>query len=119
MTDSMQITYRDVEQTEAIEAHVRKRGHKLMNCGHPLVSCRVAIEAPHRHKLHGHHYRVRIDLTLPGAELIVHRSPDESDQHENLYAAIDDAFDHALRRIHDHAHRLRSDLRSGGGSRGE
>jgi ribosomal subunit interface protein len=108
MPHSIQITYRDLERTDAIDSYVRKRADKLLRSGHPLVSCHVAIEAPHRHKLHGRHYRIRVDLTIPGAELVVDRCPDLGGD-EDLYAAIDGAFEHALRRLHDHVERLRSE----------
>ncbi len=112
MPDAIQITYRDVEGSEPIDSYVRKRADKLLNCGHQVLSCRIAVEAPHRHKLHGRHYRVRIDLTIPGAELVVDRWPKTHGEHENLYAAIDGAFEHAVRRLHDHADRSRSEVRT-------
>jgi ribosomal subunit interface protein len=111
MTNSVQITYREVERTDAIDAYIRKRADKLLHTGHPVVSCHVAIEVPHRHKLHGRDYRVRIDLTVPGAELVVDRCPDAG-AHEDLYAAIDAAFEHAVRRLHDHVDRSHSEVRA-------
>ena len=66
-----------------------------------LVACHVAIESPHRHKQHGRHYRVRVDLTLPGTALVVDRCPDEGHANEDVYAAIDQAFDHAVRRVRE------------------
>jgi ribosome-associated translation inhibitor RaiA len=108
MTIPVQIVYRDFERTDAVDAYIRKHLDKLggTHAGH-VVSCRVALEAPHRHKQHGRHYRVRIDMTVPGAELVVDRSPDEGRLHEDAYAAIDDAFDHALRRVVEHVRRAR------------
>jgi len=104
MTIPIQITYRKLERTDAIDAYVRKRAQKLVESGHPVLSCHVAVETPHWHKLHGRHYRVRVDFTVPGAELVVDRSPDAGGE-EDLYAAIDQAFDHAVRRLRDHAER--------------
>jgi ribosome-associated translation inhibitor RaiA len=109
MAIPIQITYRKLERTEAIDAYVRKRAQKLIESGHPVLSCRIAVETPHGHKLHGRHYRVRIDFTVPGAELVVDRSPDVGGV-EDLYAAIDEAFDHAVRRLHAHANRSRSGI---------
>jgi ribosome-associated translation inhibitor RaiA len=100
----LRITYRDLEHTDAIESYVCKRAEKLRN-GTPILSCRVIIDAPHRHKLHGRHYVVRIEVTTPGASLVVDRTPDAAREQENLYAAIDAAFNHAVRRLHDHGAR--------------
>ena len=39
------------------------------------MGCRVIVEAPHRHHRKGKAYEVRIDLTVPGGELVINRSP--------------------------------------------
>jgi len=111
MTIPVHIVYRDVERTDAIDAYIRKHVDKLSTHGSRTLSCHVALEAPHRHKQHGRHYRVRIDLTVPGSEIIVDRNPDAGREHEDAYAAIDDAFAHALRRLGEHAGRTRDSRR--------
>ncbi len=107
MNRPLQIVYRDFERTESVDDYVHKQFDKLLEHAERMQSCRVAIESPHKHKLHGRHFRVRIDMTVPGAEIVVDRSPDEGREHENAYAAIDDAFEHAVRRLTEHARRLR------------
>lgn len=107
MNIPVQITYRDFDHTDALDAFVRRHVDKLEAVGGKVTSCRVALEAPHRHKSHGRHYRVRIDITVPGATLLVDRSPDDKHQGEDAYAAIDDAFDHASRMLTEHARRRR------------
>jgi ribosomal subunit interface protein len=103
MTLPLRITFRDLEHSDAIEASVRRHADKLLTFEARIVSCDVAIEAPHRHKLHGRHYRVRIDLAIPGGELVADRSPEPEKTHEDVYAAIDAAFGHAARRLRDRA----------------
>lgn len=107
MTIPVHIVYRDIDRTDALDAHIRKHVGKLEAAHARVTSCRVALEAPHRHKQHGRHYRVRINLVVPGAELVVDRNPDADRLHEDAYAAIDDAFDHAQRRILEHTRRER------------
>jgi ribosome-associated translation inhibitor RaiA len=101
----LRITYRDLEHTDAVDAHIRKRAEKLSIGGALLPSCHVVVEAPHRHKLHGGHYVVRIEASTADGDIIVDRSPDAARQQESLYAAINAAFDHAVRQLHDHAQR--------------
>jgi ribosomal subunit interface protein len=108
MTMTVHIVYRDIEPSDAIDTHIRRHIERLESHVSGIVSCHVAVEAPHRRKQHGRHYRVRIDLAIPGSELAVDRSPDDHRQHEDAYVAIDDAFDHALRRASEHARRWRS-----------
>ena len=40
---------------------------------------------------------------FPGRELVIDRCPDESRETEDVYAAIDHAFDHAVRRLREGA----------------
>ena len=70
----------------------------------------VLREAPHRHKEHGRVFRVRIDVTVPGDEIVVGRTHDDKLDFQDAYAAIDAAFDEARRQVQDHAKRRR-DLR--------
>jgi ribosome-associated translation inhibitor RaiA len=101
MTIPLQILFRGLDHSDAIEQYVRHRAHKLTDVGQRVVACHVAIEAPHRSKHHGRHYRVRLDVAVPGAELVVDRCPDEGREYEDVYAAIDHAFDHAFRRLRE------------------
>jgi ribosome-associated translation inhibitor RaiA len=107
MNIPVQITYRDFDHTDALDAFVRRHVEKLGGLGVRVMHCRVALESPHRHKSHGRHYRVRIDLSIPGGTLLVDRSPNNRHQGEDAYSAIDDAFDHASRMLTDHERRRR------------
>jgi ribosome-associated translation inhibitor RaiA len=103
----LQITFRGIDASHAIEDHVRRRAEKLDGAG-GVVACRVAIEAPHRSKTHGRHYRVRLDIAVAGGEIIVDRCPDEGHDAEDVHVAIDRAFDHAVRRLREHDDRRRA-----------
>ena len=48
---------------------------------------------------------VRIDLTVPGEEIVIGREPGHDHAHEDVYVAIRDAFDAAKRQLQDHARR--------------
>jgi ribosome-associated translation inhibitor RaiA len=101
MNSALQITFRDIPPSAAIDGHVRRRAEKLDTLGERPVACHVAIEAPHRHKRHGRHYRVRLDLEVPGRVIVVDRCPDAGAQGEDVYVAIDRAFALAMRRLRD------------------
>ena len=98
----LQVTLRDVSPSEAVEGYIRERAAKLDTFYDRIMSCRVVVEAPVRHHRKGGPFKVRIDLTVPGDELVVNRQRDE-----DLYVAIRDAFHAARRRLEDHAHRQR------------
>jgi len=107
MQTPLQITFRGMTATNPIESYVRTRASKLERFSKRITTCRVTIETPHRHHLHGRHHHVRIDVCVPGNELVVTRNPDASREHEDLYASIDAAFDDAQRLLVDHVRRHR------------
>ena len=75
------------------------------------MSCRVAVEAPHKHHHKGKLYHVRINITVPDKELVVSREPDQHHAHEDVYVAIRDAFDAMRRQLEDYARRRRGKVK--------
>ena len=67
----LQVTFRDIPHSDAVQRHVEKRAAKLDTFFDRIMSCRVVVEAPHRSRQHGKKYNVRIDVTVPGTELVV------------------------------------------------
>lgn len=103
----LQIVFRHVEQSALVTDYVRQRAEALENYGPELIRCKVIIEAPHRHHREGRIFHVRIDMTTPGAEIVVGRDPSLKHSHEDVFVAIRDAFDAARRRMEDHIRRRR------------
>jgi ribosomal subunit interface protein len=101
----IRITFRDMTPSDAVELYVRDRAAKLDTFAGRLTGCHVSVEMPHRHQRTGREFRVRIDLTVPGAELVVNDSKDD------VYAAIDAAFDHSGRKLEDWIRRQRGDVK--------
>lgn len=99
----VQITFRNLERSEAVEAKIRERAEKLGNFYKDIMSCRVAVEALHRHHHQGNHYHIRIDVKVPERELVAGREPDEHRAYSDIYVAIRDAFDAMRRQIEEHA----------------
>lgn len=112
----LQISFHEVDQTEALEAAIRDRASKLERFSDDIMSCRVAVEAPHRRQQRGTHYRVRIDLTVPGDELVVARDPSEHDAHEDVFVAIRDAFHAARRQLEDYERKRRGQVKQSRGA---
>ncbi len=102
MKNPVQISFRGLPASPAVEAVVREKAQKLERFCDDIMSCRIMIDSPHRHHRKGKHYHVRIDLTVPGREIVVNRDPPEDPTHEDLYVAIRDAFDSARRRLQDY-----------------
>lgn len=88
-----------------------ERASKLETFSENITRCDIALEVPHQHSRSKRHYRVRIDVTVPGAEVVVDNTPDENVESQDVFAAIDRAFDNAGRRLEDHMRRRRGDVK--------
>ncbi len=102
----LQISFRNMEPSPAVETKVKEQAEKLDQYFSRIMSCRVMIEAPDRHKRKGKLYHVRIEIGVPGKELIADRSPKEKHAHEDIYVAIRNAFDAARRQLQDYARKI-------------
>jgi ribosomal subunit interface protein len=103
----LQITIRDIDHSEALETHIRDKVKKLDEFFNHIMSCRVVVEVPHKHHHQGKQFNVRIDIGVPGGEIVVNR-----DHAEDVYVALRDAFDAAKRKIEDHARKIRGDTKT-------
>jgi len=95
----LQITLRNIPKSAAVEAAIRRKAAKLDRFHRRIVSCRVVVEIPSRHKQRGKEFVVRLDIKVPGSEIVI-----THDHHVDLYAALHDAFHAARRRLEGHAH---------------
>ena len=107
----LQITFRDIPPSEAIEGKIRQQVEKLNRFYDRIISCRVMVEAPHQHHHQGNIYHVRIDLTIPQGELVINRHPSQKHSHEDLYVAIRDAFVAAQRQLKKYAAIQRKEIK--------
>jgi ribosomal subunit interface protein len=102
-----QITIRDIPHSDALETHIRDKVNKLDEFFDRIMSCRVVVEMPHKHHHQGKHFNVRLDIGVPGSELVVNR-----DHAEDVYIALRDAFDAAKRQLEDYARKIRGDVKT-------
>jgi ribosomal subunit interface protein len=107
----LQISFRHMEPSTAVEAKVREKTAKLERIYDQIMGCRVVIEAPHRHHHQGKLYHVRIDLTVPQGELVVSREHHGKHEHEDVYVAIRDAFNAAQRQLESYSQRQRGNVK--------
>jgi cold shock CspA family protein/ribosome-associated translation inhibitor RaiA len=107
------ITFRELGKSEALEARVRDWVSKLERVYDRIVRCEVMIETPHRHHRNGRQFHVRIRLTVPGGEIVASHDPGPDEAHEDAYVALRDAFLAAKRQLEDHVRKTykRGDIR--------
>ena len=124
------ITFRGIEPSASLEAEIRTRIHKLETYYRSIMGCRVLVELAGRHHETGNRYHVRIDLTVPGEEIVVaHEASlhataqdldlpkatkeDEPDpERKHALVAVHQAFDIARRRLQDYARRQRGTVKA-------
>jgi ribosomal subunit interface protein len=108
----LQITFRHMEPSAALEARIRQRAEEFERFFDRITSCRVVVERAHRRHQQGNLFEVKIDLTIPGNELVVGRDSGANHAHEDPYVAVRDAFDAARRLLEDHARRRRGEAKT-------
>jgi ribosomal subunit interface protein len=102
MQRPLEIRFRQMEPSPAIEARIRKKAAALERFSDRITGCRVVVEKDHRHHQHGNLFRVRIEIDAPGKALAVTHTGPRDHAHEDVYVAIRDAFNAAVRRLEDH-----------------
>lgn len=109
----LQITFHGIDHSDAVETRVREKVGKLEQFFDRITGCKVAIESNHKNTSSLHHkgdtFHVRVDLTVPGSELVVKR---DSDEHEDVYAALKGAFQAMERQLKEYVARSRGDVKS-------
>lgn len=126
----LQISFRNMKVSDVVDARIREEVAKLETFYKGIMHCRVVVELPHRHHKSGDLYHVRIDMTVPGAELVVKREPSlhatvrqsdaekhvksyEADAaHKDVFVVIRDAFKEARRQLQDYARRTRGQTKA-------
>jgi ribosomal subunit interface protein len=112
MQNPLQISFHGLDASEAVETRVRERVARLERHHGRITACRVVIESGHRHGRKGNLFRVAIDVSVPGAEIVVNRAPDRDKAHADVYVAIRDAFDAADRQLAEHFRRRRGEVKA-------
>lgn len=108
----LQVSFRRMEPSAAIEAVVRQRAARLDKFADRIMSCRVVVQPAGMHRAHGNQYEIRIDITLPGEELSVTREPSEHVEYKDISVVIRDAFDAARRQLEDFVRRRRGAVKA-------
>lgn len=98
----LQITFRHMDSSPAVEARIREHAEELERYFDRIMSCRVVVECRHPRQHQGNLIRVRVDLKVPGREIVVGRDPEAHHAHEDVYVAIRDTFDATRRLLEDY-----------------
>lgn len=100
MRSPVEIILRGVPSSGELERYVGEQARALDRQCDRIQSCRVMVDALHQHRQQGAQFAVRLDITLPGTEVVVNR-----EHAEDVYIAVRDAFEAAGLQLQDHMRR--------------
>ena len=109
MTIPVQITFRHIEPSPAVETRVHELAGHLGVFSDRIQSCRVVIDSPHRHHHQGKVFNVKVQLALPGEDVVVDMERPDKENHEDVYVVLRDAFDAAKRQLQQRMSMLRGE----------
>jgi len=111
MQRPLEIRFRQMDPSPAVEARIREKAAELERFSDRITGCRVTVEQEHGHHRKGNLFRVRIEIDAPGKELAVTHTGPRDHAHEDVYVAIRDAFNAAVRRLEDHVRERRGKVK--------
>ncbi len=108
----VQVTFRDMPVSDAIEAACWEESEKLERYYDRITSCRIVVAESHHRRQKGNLFEIRIDLAVPGRVLVVNREPSKHHRDEDVYVAIREAFERARRQLEDFVDRQRGQVKT-------
>ena len=100
MKRPLQVRFRRLDPTPALEGHIRALADRLDECYDRILGCRVTVEAPHQPDIrYGSLYRVRIRMTVPEGDLESGDDPVRHRGHHDPFVAVREAFRGARRQL--------------------
>lgn len=124
------VTFRGIARSEALEADILARLRKLETYYSRIMGCRVLVELSERHHESGNRFHVRIELAVPGEDIVVdhdaslHAASQDVEtetgtkagevgaQRKHARVAVREAFEVARRRLQDHVRRQRGAVKT-------
>jgi hypothetical protein len=98
-----------MDSSPAVETRVRELANHLGVFSDRILGCRVVLDSPHRHQHQGKVFNVKVQLTLPGEDVVVDMERPDRDGHEDVYVVLRDAFDAARRQLQTRMATLRNE----------
>jgi ribosomal subunit interface protein len=111
---SVDISFRNMDHLDAVAENIREKAAKLARYSDRIDRCHVVVNAPHKHSHKGGLYDVHINLSVSGKEIVVNHTGPQDHAHEDVYVAIRDAFNAAVRRLEDYVKKARGDIKNHG-----
>ena len=109
-----QITYRGMPHSPAMDERIRELAQKLEEFHPKITHCHVVVNEPDKHKRNGNQFEVRVDLHVPGREIVATHQ-----KNEDAYVAIHAAFDVLYRQLEQDIRMKRGEVKRHREERGD
>ena len=129
------ITFRRIRTPAALETDIRNRLARLEKFCPSIIGAHVALEMAERRHQRGNHWRLRIELVVPGERIVVtndvslrpelraravertHKQDEPDAGHKYAKVAVREGFEVARRQVQDFVRRQRGEVKSHGPTR--
>jgi ribosome-associated translation inhibitor RaiA len=101
MPHPITLTFRHLPHSGALEDRARKLGSRLERFSEQITRCHMTLEGADGRSDARAPYLVKIDLTVPGAQIHADSLRVDGTGHEDIYLALRDAFNNAKRQLLD------------------
>jgi cold shock CspA family protein/ribosome-associated translation inhibitor RaiA len=111
MQEPLQIAFRNMATSPALERRVRKLFGRLERYYDGIISARIVIEAPHKQPPRST-LGVSISIGVPGRDIVVKREqrPHEADDH--TVRVLNEAFEAAARQVEEYSRIRRREVKA-------
>ena len=103
-----------MQHSPAMDERIRELAAKLEDLQPKITRCHVVVDETDRHKSKGNLFEVRVDIHVPGREIVATHQNDT-----DAYVAIGAAFDAVHRQLEDQMHIQRGDVKRHRGQGGD
>lgn len=112
METPLELTFKNMDKSDFVEGLIRERVEKLERLYDGITSAHVYVLAPHKHHHKGNHYEVRIEVRVPGTELLVTGKPGDVNAHEDINVAVRDSFNAMERQLKKWKQRVSGEVKA-------
>ena len=109
-----QITYRGMEHSAVLDTHIRELVAKMEQFHPKITRIHVIVDELDRNKRNGNLFNVRVDVHVPGQEIVATKQ-----EHEDAYVAMNDAFDVLTRQLEENIRKVRGEVKRHNAERGD
>jgi len=104
METPIQITFKNLDSSAALEDHIRERAGKLKRFHSNITSCHVVVDVPHRAAATTRPpLGVTLDVEIPGRTLVAKSGKDGHDAKGGTVAMVNRVFEAMERQLGEHA----------------